>query len=86
MKNLITKFMDKDIIILLAVAILIALVIIIINIPKNNAKKNPVRFYKNNFFMLKDKVNNIYIFMFMSIKQIINIMIYIYLEMMFFHI
>lgn len=65
MKNLITKFMDKDIIILLAVAILIALVIIIINIPKNNAKKNPVRFYKNNFFMLKDKVNNIYIYCYM---------------------
>ncbi|WP_157148210.1 hypothetical protein [Brachyspira pilosicoli] len=64
MKNLITKFMDKDIIILLAVAILVALVIIIINIPKNNAKKNPVRFYKNNFFMLKDKVNNIYIYVY----------------------
>lgn len=64
MKNLITKFMDKDIIILLAVVILIALVIIIINIPKNNAKKNPVRFYKNNFFMLKDKVNNIYIYVY----------------------
>ncbi|WP_157149307.1 hypothetical protein [Brachyspira pilosicoli] len=64
MKNLITKFMDKDIIILLAVAILIALVIIIINIPKNNAKKNPVRFYKNNFFMLKDKVNNIYVYVY----------------------
>lgn len=64
MKNLITKFMDKDIIILLAVVILVALVIIIINIPKNNAKKNPVRFYKNNFFMLKDKVNNIYIYVY----------------------
>ncbi|WP_281817937.1 hypothetical protein [Brachyspira pilosicoli] len=64
MKNLITKFMDKDIIILLAAVILVALVIIIINIPKNNAKKNPVRFYKNNFFMLKDKVNNIYIYVY----------------------
>ena len=64
MKNLMTKFIDKDIIILLAVAILVALVIIIINIPKNNAKKNPVRFYKNNFFMLKDKVNNIYIYVY----------------------
>lgn len=64
MKNLITKFMDKDIIILLAVVILVALVIIIINIPKNNAKKNPVRFYKNNFFMLKDKVNNIYVYVY----------------------
>lgn len=65
MKNLIGKsFMDKDIIILLAVVILVALVIIIINIPKNNAKKNPVRFYKNNFFMLKDKVNNIYIYVY----------------------
>ncbi|WP_157143864.1 hypothetical protein [Brachyspira pilosicoli] len=64
MKNLITKFMDKDIIILLAVVILVALVIIIINIPKNNANKNPVRFYKNNFFMLKDKVNNIYIYVY----------------------
>ncbi|MEI0609756.1 hypothetical protein [Brachyspira pilosicoli] len=62
MKNLITKFMDKDIIILLAVVILVAAVIIIINIPKNKAKKNPVRFYKNNFFMLKDKVNNIYVY------------------------
>ncbi|HJH54495.1 MAG TPA: hypothetical protein K8V77_00255, partial [Brachyspira hyodysenteriae] len=62
MKNLITKFMDKDIIILLAVVILIAAVIIIINIPKNKANKNPVRFYKNNFFMLKDKVNNIYVY------------------------
>ncbi|MEI0699520.1 hypothetical protein R4K92_11395 [Brachyspira intermedia] len=62
MKNLITKFMDKDIIILLAVAILVAAVIIILNIPKNKAKKNPVRFYKNNFFMLKDKVNNIYVY------------------------
>ena len=40
MKNLITKFMDKDIIILLAVAILVAAVIIILNIPKNKAKKN----------------------------------------------
>ncbi len=39
MKNLITKFMDKDIIILLAVVILVAAVIIIINIPKNKAKK-----------------------------------------------
>ncbi|WP_041747448.1 hypothetical protein [Brachyspira pilosicoli] len=64
MKNLITKFMDKDIIILLAVAILVATVIIIINIPKNKANKNPVRFYKNNFFMLKDKVNNIYIYVY----------------------
>ena len=64
MKNLITKFMDKDIIILLAVVILVAAVIIIINIPKNKAKKNPVRFYKNNFFMLKDKVNNIYIYVY----------------------
>lgn len=64
MKNLITKFMDKDIIILLAVVILVAAVIIIINIPKNNAKKNPVRFYKNNFFMLKDKVNNIYVYVY----------------------
>ena len=64
MKNLITKFMDKDIIILLAAVILVALVIIIINIPKNNANKNPVRFYKNNFFMLKDKVNNIYIYVY----------------------
>lgn len=64
MKNLITKFMDKDIIILLAVAILVAGVIIIINIPKNNAKKNPIRFYKNNFFMLKDKVNNIYVYVY----------------------
>lgn len=64
MKNLITKFMDKDIIILLAVAILVATVIIIINIPKNKAKKNPVRFYKNNFFMLKDKVNNIYVYVY----------------------
>lgn len=64
MKNLITKFMDKDIIILLAVVILVALVIIIINIPKNNAKKNSVRFYKNNFFMLKDKVNNIYVYVY----------------------
>ena len=65
MKNLITKlFMDKDIIILLAVVILVAIVIIIINIPKNNAKKNPVRFYKNNFFMLKDKVNNIYVYVY----------------------
>lgn len=65
MKNLIGKsFMDKDIIILLAVVILVALVIIIINIPKNNANKNPVRFYKNNFFMLKDKVNNIYIYVY----------------------
>ena len=62
MKNVITKFMDKDIIILLAVAILVAAVIIILNIPKNKAKKNPVRFYKNNFFMLKDKVNNIYVY------------------------
>ena len=53
MKNLITKFMDKDIIILLAAVILVALVIII-----------PVRFYKNNFFMLKDKVNNIYIYVY----------------------
>ena len=59
MKNLISN-MDKDIIILLAVVILVAAVIIIINIPKNKAKKNPVKFYKNNFFMLKDKVNNIY--------------------------
>ena len=64
MKNLITKFMDKDIIILLAVAILVAAVIIILNIPKNKAKKNPVKFYKNNFFMLKDKVNNIYIYVY----------------------
>ena len=64
MKNLITKFMDKDIIILLAVVILVAAVIIIINIPKNKAKKNPVRFYKNNFFMLKDKVNNIYVYVY----------------------
>ena len=65
MKNLITKlFIDKDIIILLAVVILVAAVIIIINIPKNNAKKNPVRFYKNNFFMLKDKVNNIYVYVY----------------------
>ncbi|ASJ22033.1 hypothetical protein BHAMNSH16_10480 [Brachyspira hampsonii] len=64
MKNLITKFMDKDIIILLAVVILVAAVIIILNIPKNNAKKNPVRFYKNNFFMLKDKINNIYIYVY----------------------
>ncbi|ADK30176.1 hypothetical protein BP951000_0169 [Brachyspira pilosicoli 95/1000] len=56
--------MDKDIIILLAVAILVATVIIIINIPKNKANKNPVRFYKNNFFMLKDKVNNIYIYVY----------------------
>ena len=47
--------MDKDIIILLAVVILVAIVIIIINIPKNNAKKNPVRFYKNNFLCLKIK-------------------------------
>ena len=39
MKNLITKFMDKDIIILLAVVILVAAVIIILNIPKNKAKK-----------------------------------------------
>uniref|UniRef100_UPI003F4BFAF1 hypothetical protein n=1 Tax=Brachyspira catarrhinii TaxID=2528966 RepID=UPI003F4BFAF1 len=63
MKNLIGKsFMDKDIIILLAVVILVAAIIIIINIPKNKAKKNPVRFYKNNFFMLKDKVNNIYVY------------------------
>lgn len=64
MKNVITKFMDKDIIILLAVVILVAAVIIIINIPKNKAKKNPVRFYKNNFFMLKDKVNNIYVYVY----------------------
>ena len=65
MKNLISKlFMDKDIIILLAAVILVAAVIIIINIPKNNAKKNPVRFYKNNFFMLKDKVNNIYVYVY----------------------
>lgn len=65
MKNLITKlFMDKDIIILLAAVILVIAVIIIINIPKNNAKKNPVRFYKNNFFMLKDKVNNIYVYVY----------------------
>ncbi len=64
MKNLITKFMDKDIIILLAVVILVAAVIIILNIPKNKAKKNPVRFYKNNFFMLKDKVNNIYVYVY----------------------
>ena len=49
---------------MLAVVILVALVIIIINIPKNNAKKNPVRFYKNNFFMLKDKVNNIYVYVY----------------------
>ena len=61
MKNLISKsFIDKDIIILLAVVILIAAVIMILNIPKNKAKKNPVIFYRNNFFMLKDKVNNIY--------------------------
>ncbi|MEI0603003.1 hypothetical protein R4K55_02185 [Brachyspira alvinipulli] len=65
MKNLIGKsFMDKDIIILLAVVILVAAIIIIINIPKNKAKKNPVRFYKNNFFMLKDKVNNIYVYVY----------------------
>ncbi|AEM21283.1 hypothetical protein Bint_0654 [Brachyspira intermedia PWS/A] len=65
MKNLIGKsFIDKDIIILLAVVILVAAVIIIINIPKNKAKKNPVRFYKNNFFMLKDKVNNIYVYVY----------------------
>ena len=48
--------------ILIAVVILVAAIIIIINIPKNKAKKNPVRFYKNNFFMLKDKVNNIYVY------------------------
>lgn len=47
--------MDKDIIILLAAVILVAAVIIIINIPKNNAKNNPVRFYKNNFLCLKIK-------------------------------
>ncbi|MEI0563256.1 hypothetical protein R4K56_04480 [Brachyspira pulli] len=65
MKNLISKsFIDKDIIILLAVVILVAAVIIILNIPKNKAKKNPVRFYRNNFFMLKDKVNNIYIYVY----------------------
>lgn len=61
--------MDKDIIILLAVVILVALVIIIINIPKNNAKKNPVRFYKNNFFMLKDKVNNIYVYVYVYVYE-----------------
>ena len=86
MKNLITKlFIDKDIIILLAVVILVAAVIIIINIPKNNAKKNPVRFYKNNFFMLKDKVNNIYVYVYEHKKMII-ITIYICLKVMFFHI
>lgn len=88
MKNLITKlFMDKDIIILLAAVILVIAVIIIINIPKNNAKNNPVRFYKNNFFMLKDKVNNIYVYVYEHKKMILKlIMIYICIKMMCFHI
>ena len=47
-KTLEYSFMDKDIIILLAVAILVAAVIIILNIPKNKAKKNPVKFLSNS--------------------------------------
>ncbi|WP_300753063.1 hypothetical protein [uncultured Brachyspira sp.] len=29
-----------------------------------DAKNNPVKFYKNDFFMLKDKINNIYIYVY----------------------
>ncbi len=54
---------------LIIIAGVILAALVFIGILTNDAKNNPVKFYKNDFFMLKDKINNIYIFMFMNTEM-----------------
>ena len=48
---------------LIIIAGVILAALVFIGILTNDAKNNPVKFYKNDFFMLKDKINNIYIYL-----------------------
>ena len=49
---------------LIIIAGVILAALVFIGILTNDAKNNPVKFYKNDFFMLKDKINNIYIYVY----------------------
>ena len=50
-----------DLIIIVGVILAVA---IVIHMMVSDIKNNPIRVYKNNFLMLKDKINNIYIYIY----------------------
>ncbi|EKV57589.1 hypothetical protein [Brachyspira hampsonii] len=63
---------------LIIIAGVILAALVFIGILTNDAKNNPVKFYKNGFFMLKDKINNIYVYIYEYKKNDIESYNYLY--------
>ncbi|OEJ16200.1 hypothetical protein BFL38_12265 [Brachyspira hampsonii] len=63
---------------LIIIAGVILAALVFIGILTNDAKNNPVKFYKNDFFMLKDKINNIYVYIYEYKKNDIESYNYLY--------